>query len=231
MIARLLIAALFVSPAYSGDATESLARQVEREGIVAAVAQVQPPDRFEVLSSRFGGATPIDAEARLVPIETRGPNASGIVQIVFRMNVDGMPRGEARATVRGRVLGPALHAATTLKKGFVLNPIHLEVRENDLTRLTEPPLRDPAEALGRVPVRTLGRGRVMTASLVAEAPVVLRGERVDLRFDRPALNIVVSAIAQRNAAPGEVVPFRNIVTGVTIHGRVLPDGSALFVRR
>lgn len=223
-------ALLVLAPAPLAE-VESLARQAERLAEIAAIERVPAPDRFEVIVSRFGGASPADGDVRLVPIETRGPNASGIVQVVFRMMVDGSPSGEARATVRGKVFGPALQAAVTLEKGRVLAVADLAVRETDLTRLTEPPLRDPALATGRVPVRTLARGRVMTGSLLADAPVVFRGREVDLRLDRRGFNIVVSAIARRDAAPGEIVELENVSTGAKLHGRVLPDGTAELVRR
>ena len=227
----LLLTALLVFAPASVAEVESLAKQAERLAEVAATERVLAPDRFEVIVSRFGGASRVDGDVRLVPVETRGPNASGIVQVVFRMLVDGAARGEARASVRGRVFGPALQAAATLEKGRVLAAADLAVRETDLTRLTEPPLRDPEQATGRVPVRTLARGRVMTGSLLADAPVVFRGRAVDLRLDRRGLNIVVSAIPRRDAAPGEIVELENIATGVRLHGRVLPDGTAELVRR
>ena len=224
-LCALLAIAVAPSPA------ETLNQQVERLAVVAATEQVQAPDRFEVLASRFSGASPVNGDVRLVPITTKGPNASGIVRVVFSMMVDGSARGEARASVRGRVLGPALQAATTLSQGQVLLPADLVLEETDLTRLTEPPLRNPAQATGRVPVRTLGRGRIMTGSLLAAAPVVFCGDAIDLRFAREGLNIVISAIAKRDAAPGEIVPFENIASGVTLHGRVFPDGTAELVRR
>ncbi len=224
-----LMLALLAGFPVAADAV--LAREVERRATVVAVAQVPAPDRFEVIASRFSGAPSVEGDVVLTPLEVTGPNAAGHVRVVFRMQVDGVPRGEARATVRGRVFGPVLQAAVTLAAGRPLTPQDLIVADVELTRLVEPPLREPAQALGLVPVRTLGRGRIMTGSLVEPAPVVFRGQRVDLRSDRHALNLVVSAVAKRDGAPGDVIPFENTTSGVTLHGRVLADGTAEFVRR
>ncbi len=230
MTRLLLLLALLVLP-LPAAAADSLARHVERQAVAAAVEQVAAPDRFEVVAARFNGADAVEGKIELVLIETRGPNGAGIVQVIFAMRVDGTARGQARATVRGKVLGPALRAATTLPKGRVLRDTDLEVSETDLTRLTEPPLRNAASVTGRVPVRTLARGRVLTGSLLAAAPVVFRGDRVDLRVHRGGLNVVVSAIARQDAAPGEIVPLRNIASGVMLRGRVLADGTADLVDR
>ena len=220
-------------------------------GVDGQIKLTQPvaPDTFPIVINKAGSyvltsnLVVTDPATNAITIEVndvtldlkghtiQGPNASGIVRVVFSMLVDGSARGEARASVRGRVLGPALQAATTLSQGQVLLPADLVLKETDLTRLTEPPLRNPAQATGRVPVRTLGRGRIMTGSLLAAAPVVFRGDAIDLRFAREGLNIVISAIAKRDAAPGEIVPFENIASGVTLQGRVFPDGTAELVRR
>ncbi len=196
-----------------------------------AQAQVAPPDRFEVLSCRFGGADPVQAaNVELEPLEADGPNASGIVRLRFRQLADGVPRGEARATVRGTVRGPALVAARTLSRGEPIGAGAITVVESDLTRLTAEPLRDPAEAFGLAPGRTLGAGRVLTRDLVVAAPVVRRGEIVDLRIEHAGLRVSARGLARTDGAPGERIAVRNTASGAELIGVVLPDGSLRVVR-
>lgn len=220
------------SPAVAaGHSRAALARSVERAAVVAAQEQVTAPDSFVVTSSRFGGSDPIGtADVQLETVEVQGPNASGYVRVTFGLIVDGVPRGQARATVRGRVQGPALLALTTLIGDEVIQTGDLEVKQTDLTRVSAEPLRDPRQAAGRVPVRTIGRGRVLTAALVKPEPLVRRGQTVDLKIETDRMMLRARATALRDGAIGEVVPAENSVTGARLRGRVQADGSLLMVR-
>jgi flagella basal body P-ring formation protein FlgA len=222
----------------SGAAADSAAASpptfeelVAHEALEVARGRVDPPDRFEPLAARFGGADPVDhSRVRLELAEAHGPNASGVVRVTFRMLVDGLPRGQARATVRGRVRGPAIVAASLLGRGTVVGPSDLELREADLTRLGTPPLRTAAAATGLVPLRTLGPGRVLTAELLAPAPVVRRGQLVDLKIEQRGLIVRTLGRALRDGAPGEIVPVENVGSGTRLEAAVQPDGSLLVVR-
>jgi len=210
---------------------DSWKRRVERAAIAAAEGRVAPPDRFEVLSVRFAGADPVDSsESTIEPVEVRGPNESGVVNVTLRISEDGLPRATVRATVRGRVRGPALRAAKTLRAGKVIGPGDIEVADGDLTRLREAPLRRQADVLGLVPVRTLGSGRFITPRLLAPAPVVRRGQTADLSVRNPTLVVTTAALVLQDGAPGEVVPVQTVSSGTRLRARVLPDGSLLVER-
>jgi flagella basal body P-ring formation protein FlgA len=209
----------------------SLREQAERTAIRIAESRVEAPDRFEVLSARFdGGAADRPGSIALEEIEARGPNASGVVQVEMRLLVDGTPRGVVRASVRGRVLGPALVARNTLLRGEPIDFDDLELADSDLTRLRRPPLRSEEQVTDRVPLRTLGAGRVLTADLLEAAPVVHKGQTVELQYRRARLSVRAQAVALRDGAPGDRIPAENRVSGVVVHGTVQPDGTLLVGR-
>ncbi len=239
MARRFTIAFLLLVPALTAAAEATAIERfdaevrslVERAALEAAAERVAAPDRFEVLSYRFGGVDPAPlGTPRLEPLEVEGPNAAGFVRLRFRLLVDDVPRGEARATVRGTVRGPALVAARTLSRGEPIGAGAITVVESDLTRLTAEPLRDPAEAFGLAPGRTLGAGRVLTRDLVVAAPVVRRGEIVDLRIEHAGLRVSARGLARTDGAPGERIAVRNTASGAELIGVVLPDGSLRVVR-
>ena len=210
---------------------DSLATRVERAAADVARSRVTPPDRFEVLSSRFGGGEPIDsATVRLEPVQVDGPNSSGVFHIRFRMLVEDVPRGEVRASVRGRIHGPALKASRTLVRGKLIDAADLEVADADLTRLGTKPLREAEQVLGRVSVRTLGAGRVLTEDLLVAAPVVQRGQLVELRIERDHMQIRALGKTLRPGVAGDVVPAENIASGVRLEGVVQLDGSLLVLQ-
>lgn len=225
-VAWVLLAACAAIATVPTSAESSLRQQVEAAAIPIAEAQVVSPDRFEVISSRFGGA---DAGHTgvvvLEPTTVDGPNESGNVQVKFRVLLDGVPQGEARAVVRGRVLGPALQASRTLVRGKAIAVADLELRDSDLTRLRQPPLRNVERVHGLVPLRTLGASRVLTPDLLTVAPVVRRGQTVEMRYRRARLSVRALATVLRDGVPGEVVPAENQASGTVVYGTVQLDGT------
>jgi flagella basal body P-ring formation protein FlgA len=225
----LLGAMLAAAPALAG--TEGLQALVEREAERAALSTVEAPDRFEILSSRFGGSDPIpEMLPELETVEVAGPNRSGIVRIRFRMTAGGRTLGEARATVRGQVRGPALASTRVLARGQQVSREDVEQVDADLTRLDGDPIRKFARLADLAPVRTLGAGRVLVSTLLVPAPVVRKGDTVDLYVRKGRLQVRARGIARRDAAPGETVAAVNPTSGAELLGEVQPDGSVVVVR-
>lgn len=221
------------SLAGAGD-TPSPAAGLERAAFAAASDLVTLPDRFEPASFRFGGeAPPPGAEFDLLNID--GPNQSGIVRMTFAVlagqpgESDQLPR-EVFASVRGTVHGPALVATRAVARGDVIDAGAVELAEMDLTRLRHAPVRDPGRIRGRVPVRTLGAGRVITENLLQPMPVVRRNQAVTLEFVRRGFSISATGTALADGAPGETITAVNTGTGTRVLCEVQPDGSLHVIR-
>jgi flagella basal body P-ring formation protein FlgA len=228
-IRRLLLTTLVLAVAL--PAAADLREQVETQASDAAVAAVALPDRFEVLASRFAGADPVPAGVTptLVLIETKGPNLSGIVRVTFRIDAAGRPLGVARASVRGRVMGPALVARSVLRYGEAIAHGEVLVEEHDLTRLRGLPLRGSADLAGRAAARTLSPGRILTDDLLRPATAVRRGETVAMAVRRRGLLVTLRTTVLKDGAPGDRIPVRNLATGARMVGEVLADGSLVLV--
>ncbi|MBZ5637231.1 MAG: flagellar basal body P-ring formation chaperone FlgA [Acidobacteriia bacterium] len=209
----------------------SVAAEIEKAAAEAVRARVRPPDRIEVVLSRSdGGSFPASEPLRLEILDVVGPNTSGSARVRLRVLAGDRPVGEARATVRCEVRGPALVARRTLARGAPIPADAVEVADCNLTRMTEPPLREPGQVRGLAPVRTLGTGQVLAASLVGGAPVVHRGQPVSLKIETERMSVIASGTARRDGAVGETVTAENAATGAVVTGSVQPDGSILVVR-
>jgi flagella basal body P-ring formation protein FlgA len=218
-------------PADGPNVIEQLKAMVRHAATDVARGRVAPPDRYEVLGYRFGGAT---VDGRGVPglelIAADGPNASGFVHVHYRVTMGGNVAGETRATLRGSVFGPALVATRPLKRGEPIDDDSVEVTDSELTRIGETPLRAFDEIARRVPKRTIGIGRVITPEMIGAAKVVHRGDAVELRIERSGLRVTATGIALRDGAPGDLVEAENGSTGARVLARVREDGSLLVVR-
>jgi flagella basal body P-ring formation protein FlgA len=207
------------------------AAAIDAAARATAAERVRPPDRFETIASRVDPVPDLPGPVAVVPLGTEGPGASGIVRVRFRLLRDGVAVAEARATVRGVVRGPAVVAVKPLPRGRAIGPDVVAVQDSDLTRLLGPPLREAAAAIGRVPVRTLGAGRALTADLLASAPLVRQGEEVSLRLEQQGLTVTQSGRARRDGSPGETIPVQCLRTGALLLARVQDDGSLVVVGR
>lgn len=219
-----------VAPAFGSDdaARAALETAVQRAAADAALATVEAPDRFEIVSVRFGGAEQVpDVSPDLEVVDTTGPNAAGMVRVRMRMLDGGETLGEARATVRGAVKGPVLVATETLARGEVVPAESVEVVEADLTKLRSEPVRSLAALGDRVPDRTIGAGRTLEKSLLEARPVVRKGDPVELVVRNGAVTVSATGIARRDGAPGDRIVAVNASSGKELLGEVQPDGSIL----
>ncbi len=191
---------------------------------------VAAPDRFEVVSVSVTEDSLAPGE-RYELVEATGPDLSGRARLRLRVRAsDGSPVRETLATARGVVRGPALVARRALRRGSAVSSADLELRECDLTRATGTPLRDPDGLVDRVPLRTLGAGRCLTADLFGPAPVVHRGRPVELRYMTHGLTVVAAGTARADGAPGDLVPALNTSSGTLVTGRVTADGALVISR-
>ncbi len=232
-VALSLVAGLVAGTMVSATTSDALDLRglVEQEAIIAAQASVAQPDRLEILSVNFTGSDPVvQGVTEIELVDGDGPNASGFLRLSFRLLRDGIPVGTARATVRGVVIGPALVARKTLIHGKPIDADTVELVETDLTRLGVEPLRNLAELVNQVPIRTLGVGRTLTRHLLRVAPIVRRGQTVDLTIERRGLTVTAKGSVKRDGAPGETVPAENLSTGARVVGLVRADGSLLVVQ-
>ncbi len=204
---------------------------VRDKATAAARAAVTSPDRYEVESARNGSTSSWEGTApELILLSVDGPNLSGITRVRFRMSRGRQDLGTASVTLRGAVRGPALVTTRTARAGEPIPEGAVEIADADLTRLREAPLRSKQELENLAPVRTLGRGRVLTPSLVKAAPVIHRGETVNMIIQRGRLTVNALGIARTDGAPGETIAARNTWTGAEILGKVQVDGTLLVVR-
>jgi flagella basal body P-ring formation protein FlgA len=81
------------------------------------------------------------------------------------------------------------------------------------------------ELIGKVARRTLLPGRLIARNSVSEPMLVQKGAIVAAVYRQGDLVITTSVLALQSGSLGEVIQVRNIDSGKTIVGAVLPDGS------
>lgn len=81
------------------------------------------------------------------------------------------------------------------------------------------------ELVGKVARHTLLPGRPIPANAVGERKIVAIGTMVKVIFEEGGLSIVTYGAALQAGTVGDIVPIRNISSGLIISGIVQADGS------
>lgn len=110
--------------------------------------------------------------------------------------------------------------------GQTVEPASLQmVDASDCPNCDEGFLRDAADAVGKIAVRSLLPGRLIFLRDLREAPLITRGKEVRVFYRKGRLQISMNAIPLNDAAAGQEVSVRNSGTGAVIKGIVHDDGA------
>jgi flagella basal body P-ring formation protein FlgA len=82
-----------------------------------------------------------------------------------------------------------------------------------------------SELIGKISRRTLLPGRAVPLRAVDNPRVVANGAEVRMVYVDGGLTIVTAGAALQDGGVGEVIKIRNSDSGVTVSGRVQPDGT------
>ncbi|WP_223478953.1 flagellar basal body P-ring formation chaperone FlgA [Oricola indica] len=105
------------------------------------------------------------------------------------------------------------------------------------TRLRKPlrrgtvAIHDAGEVIGMVAAKTILPRRLIAPSALREAYAVEAGETATIYYRKGSLTIAMDAVALQSAGFGKPVRMRNISSGRTVTGIVMPDGDVLVEAR
>ncbi len=113
-----------------------------------------------------------------------------------------------------------VYPGETIKEGVI------EMREFSAHALDRAPVvADPPALIGKVARRTLLPGQLVPRNAIEEPRLVERGHSVRVVFAEAGMTIIGIASALEAGSVGERVRARNLDSGVTIVGKVQPDGT------
>lgn len=144
----------------------------------------------------------------------------GTVSFPVRILVDGVPMRTVRVTGRVEVYRSVLCAVRPLKKGHVIAPEDLAEVRRPLSRISGAAVSDAAEVRGKRLTRSVRAGSILTEGMLAEAPVVAKGDRVTILAKTPVLRVSVPGVILEDGARGEYVRVKNLMSGKEILARV-----------
>ena len=131
--------------------------------------------------------------------------------------------GSVTAAIAGQMVSVP---SVTIYPGDIIRDGMLTERElpNDFAG-HETTILDRDAMVGKTARRTLLPGLPIGANMVGEPKVVTTGAMVRVVFSEGGLTISTYASALQSGAVGDVIPVRNLESGLTISGTIERDGS------
>lgn len=114
-------------------------------------------------------------------------------------------------------------ARESLRRGTVLTENLIEMRYQDISRLSEP-IFDVADAVGKMVKRTLRLGEPLQAQQVEFPPVIKRGERVVIEVQSAGMTLSAIGEARQDGRTGESIRVVNIGSSREVVSRVVAPG-------
>jgi flagellar basal body P-ring formation protein FlgA len=119
--------------------------------------------------------------------------------------------------VQVHVIAEYLVTARPLSPGQPLAAGDIVARTADITLLPAGVFTDPAQAIGKTPVTSLGAGQALRAELLRAPIVVQAGQSVILQTSGPGFTVRAEGKALAQATDGQVIQVR-AASGSTISG-------------
>ncbi|NOZ11357.1 MAG: flagellar basal body P-ring formation protein FlgA [Gammaproteobacteria bacterium] len=115
-------------------------------------------------------------------------------------------------------------SAHPLPRGTRLSRADLSLEQRDLARLVGGYLQDPQQAIGKVLLRPVGLGSVLTPTSVESERLIRRGDRVQIVASLRGMEVRMIGKALNDGAAGDRVQVRNLSTKRIIEGTVTNKG-------
>ncbi len=118
------------------------------------------------------------------------------------------------------VMETVLITHSSMPRGYLIQPEDVEIATRDVSGLVGGYLSQPDDILGQRMKRAVGRGVVITPSLLQGQILVKRGQSVTLIVRNESLNIIMSGKALMDGAVNQRIKVENTGSGKVVEGLV-----------
>lgn len=139
-------------------------------------------------------------------------------QVEYRR--DGELLGRGNFTVEVSVAATVYVAAHRLSRGVVLAETDLTAKQMPLGEIQGTPITDRAKIIGSRTKHVIQEGQILTTDQLQAAPMIRKGEVVQIRACRGELAVTAYGIARESGAAGEMIKVENLQSKAVVYGRV-----------
>lgn len=176
------------------------------------LTSVQYPSSYNVPAGRINH--------QLIPSR---PGVIGSRRIALMTRVNDQIVSNQSIRVEVEAMAEVAVAKESLRRGTMLTEQQIEMRYQDISRLSEP-IFAVADAVGKVVKRTLRLGEPLQAQQVEYPPVIKRGERVVIEAHQAGMTISAIGEARQDGRAGESIKVINTGSSREVISRVVAPG-------
>ena len=147
----------------------------------------------------------------------------GDTAFIVRMSAGGTFIRTETVRTRIEVLRDTVVAARAIRSGVVLTEQDVRVAKKWVRRNMPELLSFPDEAIGKRITARARPGMELSAYMLRDAPLVLKGKMVRVQFDNGSLRVTTVGIPEEDGTAGAIVRVRNVTSNKLIYARVLGD--------
>ena len=210
------------------------------QGAVVEKKTLESAVRRKILDSSFASNDALNVQFVRVPdrlsiggdsytllVEQRNPQRIlGRLSFSVDVTTDSGNRKQCWVTADVTATTEVVVAKKRLRPRSIIGPGDITIQRKVLdSAVRHRPVTDPQRAIGKALRRGVARGRVITADLLVEAPVIKKGAAVRLQAKVGRLTVSTIGIAMKDGKEGEIIPVKNATSKKTVYGTVQKDGS------
>ena len=151
----------------------------------------------------------------------------GIVTIGIRC--EGSSPWKIYVSGRVRLFRPVAVLARPLPKDAPIQPQDVEFREQDVSALNRGFFSRAQDLSGMSAKRPLSQGEILTPNNLQAQTAVNKGQRVMIRAEGSAFNVIMPGEAMRDGGIGERIPVRNLSSGRTVEALIQSPGEVIVL--
>lgn len=229
MLALLTIVLLLLgmNPVSAGETTHVVIDHQEMQQILedflAEHSALLPQVELRLTSVQFPAPYKVPMgriDHQLIPAR---PGVLGSRRISIMTRVDDQIVSNQSIRVEVEAMAEIAVAKESLRRGAILTENHIEMRYQDISRLSEP-IFNSADAVGKIVKRSLRLGEPLQAQQVEYPPMVKRGERVVIEVQHAGMTLSAVGEARQDGREGESIKVINTGSSREVISQVVAPG-------
>ncbi|MCK4856462.1 MAG: flagellar basal body P-ring formation protein FlgA [candidate division Zixibacteria bacterium] len=165
---------------------------------------------------------------KVEPLPGAVPQGSYLVKVSFYRG--GRLLKSANLAVRVSIFQEVLVAHERIKRGRLLRAELFKTSKRDVTKLRDRPPISVAEFEAMCAARTIARGHVITAAMIAKQKVVKRGDLVRIQYQRGPLSLTAAGEARQAGGQGDLIKAKNLSSGKIIMAEVQDEQEVRVIK-
>lgn len=167
------------------------------------VVEYAEPIIFKTASPEWDGV-------QVLPNRQKVRKGSQVIKIGLFLN--GQLLHRAGGKIRVLTFENVVVAGERLARHVLIGPNHLAVERRETTRIKSSDMLSLDDIVGRRTTRIVQPGEIIGASMIEVKPAVTRGEPIDIRFIKGAIEIVLPGVARQDGYIGGKIRVKCLET-------------------